>query len=111
MQSTAETSAEPTNVTYETKTESVARGEEAPTGGQEGEGRQRYQEIENIEIEKLADHYEAQLGEAGFFYPEAKAENMKMNLRNLWSRMPLTRSDVQMLHGIMRQMVRWKNKS
>lgn len=65
---------------------------------------------ENIEIEKLADHYEAQLGEAGFFYPEAKAENMKMNLRNLWSRMPLTRADVQILHGIMRQMVRWKNK-
>ena len=66
---------------------------------------------ENIEIEKLADHYEAQLDEAGFFYPEAKAANMKMNLRNLWSRMPLTRADVQMLHGIMRQMVRWKNKS
>ena len=65
---------------------------------------------ENIEIEKLADHYEAQLGEAGFFYPQAKAENMKMNLRNLWSRMPLTRADVQMLHGIMRQMVRWRNK-
>ena len=65
---------------------------------------------ENIEIEKLADHYEAQLGNAGFFYPEAKAENMKMNLRNLWSRMPLTRADVQMLHGIMRQMVRWKER-
>jgi tRNA/rRNA methyltransferase len=46
---------------------------------------------------------------AGFFFPEAKAEGMKTNLRNLWSRMPLTRSDVQIFHGMMRQMVRWKN--
>jgi len=29
----------------------------------------------------------------------------------LWSRMPLTRADVQMLHGVMRQMVRWKERS
>ena len=65
---------------------------------------------EQVEIEKLADHYEERLGDAGFFFPEAKAENMKMNLRNLWSRMPLTRADVQMLHGIMRQMVRWKER-
>jgi tRNA/rRNA methyltransferase len=35
---------------------------------------------------------------------------MKVNLRNLWSRMPLTKSDVQMLHGTMRQMVRWKER-
>lgn len=63
-----------------------------------------------IEIEKLSDHYEERLDEAGFFYPEAKAEGMKVNLRNLWSRMRLTRADVQMLHGVMRQMVRWKEK-
>jgi tRNA/rRNA methyltransferase len=31
---------------------------------------------------------------------------MKINLRNLWSRMPLTATDVRMLHGILRQMVR-----
>ncbi len=63
-----------------------------------------------VEIEKLAAHYEERLEEAGFFYPEAKAEGMKINLRNLWSRMRLTRADVQMLHGVMRQMVRWKDK-
>ena len=34
---------------------------------------------------------------------------MRTNLRNMWSRMPLTRADVQMLHGMMRQMVRWKD--
>ncbi|KAA0921004.1 RNA methyltransferase [Aquicoccus porphyridii] len=62
------------------------------------------------EIEALAAHYEERLEEAGFFFPETKAEGMKINLRNLWSRMRLSRADVQMLHGIMRQMVRWKSR-
>ena len=65
---------------------------------------------EQIEIEKLSDHYEQRLEEAGFFYPVHKAENMKVNLRNMWSRIPMTRADVQMLHGMMRQMVRWKER-
>ncbi len=64
-----------------------------------------------LEIEKLAEHYEDRLAEAGFFFPETKAETMKRTLRNLWSRMPLTRADVQVLHGILRQMVRWKERS
>ncbi|MBT9383279.1 RNA methyltransferase [Pseudooceanicola sp. CBS1P-1] len=64
----------------------------------------------NVEIQKLSEHYESRLDEAGFFFPETKAEGMKIVLRNLWSRMPLTRSDVQMLHGILRQMVRWKER-
>ena len=59
-----------------------------------------------IEIEKLAAHYEERLDTAGFFFPETKAEGMKLNLRNLWSRLPLTRADVQMLHGALRQLVR-----
>ena len=63
-----------------------------------------------IEMEKLAEHYEDRLEEAGFFFPEDKAPHMRQNLRNLWSRMPLTRADVQMLHGILRQMVRWKDR-
>jgi len=62
------------------------------------------------EIEKLSEHFEVTLDQAGFFFPETKAEGMKTNLRNLWSRMPLTRSDVQIFHGMMRQMVRWKNR-
>ncbi|MFV0513084.1 MAG: RNA methyltransferase [Jhaorihella sp.] len=61
-----------------------------------------------LEVEKLARHYEERLDEAGFFFPASKAPGMKLNLRNLWSRMRLTRADVRMLHGIMRQMVRWK---
>ncbi|SHK32072.1 tRNA/rRNA methyltransferase [Shimia gijangensis] len=62
------------------------------------------------EMEALSAHYEQRLDTAGFFFPEPKAEGMKVNLRNMWSRMPLTRADVQMLHGIMRQMVRWKER-
>jgi len=64
-----------------------------------------------IEVEKLAQHFEERLDMAGFFFPDHKAESMKTNLRNLWSRMPLTRADVQMLHGVMRQMVRWKERA
>ncbi len=62
------------------------------------------------DVSALGDHYERTLDQAGFFFPEEKADGMKLNLRNLWSRMPLTRADVQMLHGMMRQMVRWKDR-
>lgn len=62
------------------------------------------------EVEHLAAHYEDRMAQAGFFYPEHKETSMKLNLRNMWSRMPLTRADVQMLHGMMRQMVRWKER-
>jgi len=62
------------------------------------------------EIEHLAKHYEERMDDAGFFYPEHKVQSMKLNLRNMWSRLPLTRADVQMLHGVLRQMVRWKER-
>lgn len=61
---------------------------------------------QGIEIEKLAEHYESRLDAAGFFFPPEKAAGMKTNLRNLWSRLPLTRSDVQMFHGVLRQLLR-----
>ena len=61
---------------------------------------------EAIEVEKLAQHYEERLEDAGFFFPEAKAPGMKVNLRNMWSRFTLTRADVRMLHGVLRQLVR-----
>jgi tRNA/rRNA methyltransferase len=62
------------------------------------------------EIDALGDHFEERLEAAGFFFPEAKAAGMKLNLRNLWARLPLTRADVQTLHGMMRQMVRWAGR-
>ena len=63
-----------------------------------------------LEVEKLGDHFEERLNDAGFFFPEAKADSMRLNLRNMWSRLPLTRVDVQTLHGVLRQMVRWKER-
>ncbi len=62
------------------------------------------------EVEALAKHYEERLDEAGFFFPPEKAPGMKITLRNLWSRMPLTRADAQILHGVLRQIVRWAGR-
>ncbi|PZX19887.1 tRNA/rRNA methyltransferase [Palleronia aestuarii] len=59
-----------------------------------------------LEVEHLASHWERQLDTAGFFFPPDKAGHMKRLMRNLWSRMPLTRADVQVLHGALRQLVR-----
>ncbi|MEM9317615.1 MAG: RNA methyltransferase [Pseudomonadota bacterium] len=62
------------------------------------------------EITRLGDHYESRLAEAGFFFPESKAAGMKSNLRNLWSRLGLSRAEVQTFHGVLRQMVRWAER-
>ena len=70
----------------------------------------RHEPANQAEIDALTRHYEQRLEEAGFFFPPEKAEGMKLNLRNLWSRMDLNRADVQMLHGMLRQMVRWADK-
>ncbi|MFO1140345.1 MAG: RNA methyltransferase [Paracoccus sp. (in: a-proteobacteria)] len=59
-----------------------------------------------IEIEKLADHWEERLSDAGFFFPPEKAPAMKLTLRNLWSRLPLTRADTRIFHGMLRQLLR-----
>ncbi len=59
----------------------------------------------SIEREKLGDHFEERLQSAGFFFPPDKAEHMKLNLRNMWARLALTRADVQSLHGMLRKLV------
>jgi len=71
---------------------------------------QRTEPASQAEVAALSAHYEERMEVAGFFYPADKAESMRLNLRNLWSRMPLTRADVQILHGVLRQMVRWKER-
>lgn len=70
--------------------------------------RRQYAETlaDRVEIERLGDHYDEKLTEAGFFFPEAKAANMRLNLRNMWSRLVLTQGDVRILHGILRQLTR-----
>lgn len=63
-----------------------------------------------IEREKLGDHVETELERAGFFFPPQKAEGMRRNLRNMWARLALTRADVQILHGMLRQLVRQRRE-
>lgn len=58
---------------------------------------------QKIEVERLSDHFEERLEAAGFFFPPTKAQNMKDNLRNMWSRLNLTRAEVQTFHGMLRQ--------
>lgn len=64
------------------------------------------QRANRVEIEKLGDHYQDRLDETGYFFPESKAPSMKLNLRNLWSRMDMTHTDVQVFHGILRHLTR-----
>jgi len=59
-----------------------------------------------IEVQRLGDHFEEKLAASGFFFPPEKAPHMKLNLRNMLSRWSMTRSEVQTLHGILRQLLR-----
>ena len=72
-------------------------------------GLARTELAQRIDVEKLADHFEERLETAGFFFPPDKAEGMKLNLRNMWARLNLTRAEVQTFHGILRQ-IAWKLK-
>ena len=56
----------------------------------------------HVGIQKLTEHMEQRLDTTGFFWPEHKAESMILNLRNMFSRMPLTDADVRIMHGIIR---------
>ena len=67
--------------------------------------------VSNMQVEKLCNYFEENLEEVGFFYPEDKVESMKTNFRNMWSRMPLTNSDVQIFYGMLRQLIRANKKS
>lgn len=61
---------------------------------------------ENIEVEKLVEKLEERLDEKRFFWPSHKSESMRLTLRNMLSRMPLTQADVRTFHGIFRALVR-----
>jgi tRNA/rRNA methyltransferase len=59
-----------------------------------------------VEIDHLVAHYEEKLEQAGFFFPPDKAPGMKLNLRTMFARLALTSGDVQILHGMLRQLTR-----
>ncbi len=56
------------------------------------------------EVRILVDRIEESLAERGFFRPETKADGMKLNLRNLFSRLQFTDRDVRLLHGVVRSL-------
>lgn len=56
------------------------------------------------DISRLCDSLEERLDDTGFFWPEHKRASMQTNLRNLFSRMPLTDADVRTLHGVFRRL-------
>ena len=58
------------------------------------------------EMEALYGAWERGLDTSGFFWPEHKADHMRMNLRNLFSRLSLSDADVRLLHGILRALLR-----
>ncbi len=55
------------------------------------------------ENDTSGDLLQERLEAAGFFFPEAKVAGMKASLRNMWSRLGLTRAEVQTFHGMLRQ--------
>lgn len=79
--------------------------------GAHGPDRPAMPRADHGEVERLARHFEERLDASGFFFPPAKAPHMRRTLRNLWSRMPLTHADIQVLHGALRQLVRGRDPS
>jgi tRNA/rRNA methyltransferase len=61
------------------------------------------------DVARLGDHFEQRLEDAGFFFPPDKAAHMKLSLRSMFGRLALTRGDVQLLHGVLRQLTRGRD--
>lgn len=57
---------------------------------------------EGIEVQKLMEQLEMRLDATGFFWPYHKRDSMISNLRNMFSRLPLTDADIRTFHGIIR---------
>jgi tRNA/rRNA methyltransferase len=58
------------------------------------------------EVAHLRAHFEEKLEAVGFFFPPEKADHMRLVLRAMLGRLPLSRADVQLLHGALRQLAR-----
>ena len=58
------------------------------------------------ERDRLGDRFDTVLGAAGYFFPPDKAPGMRQVLRAMLARLALTRGDVQLLHGALRQLAR-----
>jgi len=57
-------------------------------------------------VDHLVTVLEERLSQRGFFFPETKEASMRLNLRTLFSRMPLTDADVRILHGVVKTLTK-----
>ena len=56
------------------------------------------------EIQSLVDRSEEALSARNFLWPKDKSESMLLSFRNMFSRLKLTKMDVQIFHGIFKAM-------
>ena len=61
-------------------------------------------------VDRVLDFMEAELREAGFFWPDEKAASMVEALRNLYHRAPLTEADTRILWGATRALAGKRNQ-
>ena len=59
-----------------------------------------------LAVEKLLERLTERLDDAGFFWPEHKAEPMRRTLENLFYRLDLSEPDTRILHGVIRTLGR-----
>ncbi len=57
-------------------------------------------------VQHLVTSLEDRLGDRGFFFPADKEESMRLNLRTLFSRLPLSDADVRVLHGVIKTLTK-----
>ncbi|MEO0343320.1 MAG: RNA methyltransferase [Pseudomonadota bacterium] len=60
----------------------------------------------NAEVEIFAQKLEQVLSDKHFFWPENKADSMRLTLRNMFSRLDFTRADIRTWHGILKTLTR-----
>ena len=58
------------------------------------------------EVDAFLTHLEKELRLRGYFRFQDKEERMKNNLRNIFTRLPLTHSEIKTLHGVITDLVR-----
>ena len=66
---------------------------------------------EKQSLVRLLEHLEAALEDAHYFYPPARAEKMRLNLRSLFANSQLQEEEIHSLHGMIAALERrWKSK-
>lgn len=63
---------------------------------------QRGEIASRVMVDRMIEHLEDELEGAHFFFPEEKARSIRQNIRNLFSRAPLTDQDVRTMRGVIR---------